>query len=524
MAEHWYLAIDLKSFYASVECRERGLDPLATNLVVADRSRTDKTICLAVSPSLKAYGIPGRPRLFEVERKVREINAERQRKAPGRVLTGKSWKDPEVRANPSLALDYLAAVPRMALYMEYSARVYQVYLQFIAPEDIHVYSIDEVFLDVTSYLCTYGLTARQLAGRLIRAVQEQVGIAAAGGVGTNLYLAKVAMDIGAKHVQPDADGVRIAELDEAGYRRFLWAHRPLTDFWRVGPGYARKLEAQGLYTMGDIARCSVGKETDYYNEELLYRMFGVNAELLIDHAWGWEPCTIADIKAYRPASRSVGAGQVLPRPYPFEKARLVVREMADRLSLDLAEHRLVTDQLVLTVGYDRENLRRGREGQYQGETALDREGQYQGETALDRYGRPVPRHAHGTENLKTFTASSRRLMEAASALFDRVVDPGLWIRRLTLSASHAQPEEKAREAGGYEQLELFPQETDGPASGAKEGALGTEAAWQEREEKWQKALLGIQKRFGKNAVLRGMSLEEGATARERNGQIGGHKA
>ena len=507
MAEHTYLAIDLKSFYASVECRERGLDPMATNLVVADESRTEKTICLAVSPSLKAYGIPGRPRLFEVVRKVKEINGERSRRAPGGVLTGSSWEDPQVRSDPALALDYLVAVPRMALYMEYSARVYQVYLQYVAPEDMHVYSIDEVFLDVTGYLRTYGLTARELAVRIIRAVQETVGITAAAGIGTNLYLAKVAMDIGAKHVPPDENGVRIAELDEMSYRRFLWPHRPLTDFWRVGPGYARKLEAHGLYTMGDIARCSVGKETDYYNEELLYRLFGINAELLIDHAWGWEPCTIADIKAYKPAARSVGAGQVLPCAYSFEKARLVVREMADRIALDLVDQGLLTDQLVLTVGYDRENLRHTRGG-----------GAYQGETAPDRYGRAVPRHAHGSENLGRFTASASQLMEAAAALFDRIVDPELMIRRLTMAAGHVVGEAEAREAEKYQQLELF----SSPAEEAK--GREQEEARQEREKKWQKAMLEIQKKYGKNAVLRGMSLEEGATARERNEQIGGHKA
>lgn len=328
MSDRVYLAIDLKSFYASVECIERGLDPMTTNLVVADQSRTEKTICLAVSPSLKGYGIPGRPRLFEVVQRVKTINEERKRTAPGHRLTGTSWKAPELKAFPTLAVDYLVAPPQMALYMQYSAKIYEVYLKYIAPEDIHVYSIDEVFMDVTGYLGTYGMTARELAAKMIRDVQETIGITATAGVGTNLYLAKVAMDIEAKHIQPDANGVRIAQLDERSYRQLLWSHRPLTDFWRVGQGYAKKLEENGLFTMGDIARCSIGKETDY-NEELLYRLFGVNAELLIDHAWGWEPCTISDIKAYKPASNSIGAGQVLSCPYPYDKARLVLREMAD---------------------------------------------------------------------------------------------------------------------------------------------------------------------------------------------------
>ena len=396
MSDRVYLAIDLKSFYASVECIERGLDPMTTNLVVADQSRTEKTICLAVSPSLKGYGIPGRPRLFEVVQRVKTINEERKRTAPGHRLTGISWKATELKTFPTLAVDYLVAPPQMALYMQYSAKIYEVYLKYIAPEDIHVYSIDEVFMDVTGYLGTYGMTARELAAKMIRDVQETIGITATAGVGTNLYLAKVAMDIEAKHIQPDANGVRIAQLDERSYRQLLWSHRPLTDFWRVGQGYAKKLEENGLFTMGDIARCSIGKETDHYNEELLYRLFGVNAELLIDHAWGWEPCTISDIKAYKPASNSIGAGQVLSCPYPYDKARLVLREMADMLSLDLVDQKLVTKQLVLTVGYDRENLQRSGSGK-----------KYQGEISKDRYGRSIPKHAHGTENLKHYTSSTK---------------------------------------------------------------------------------------------------------------------
>lgn len=507
MSDRVYLAIDLKSFYASVECLERGLDPMTTNLVVADPSRTEKTICLAVSPSLKAFGIPGRPRLFEVAQKVRQVNAERRRRAPGRRLTGSSCRAEELKALPELAVDYLTAPPQMALYMQYSARIYEIYLKYIAPEDIHVYSIDEVFMDITGYLRTYGLSARELAAKIILDVQKTVGVAAAAGMGTNLYLAKVAMDIEAKHTEPDENGVRIAQLDEQSYRRLLWSHRPLTDFWRIGRGYAKKLEEHGLFTMGDIARCSLGAETDLYNEELLYRLFGVNAELLIDHAWGWEPCTIADIKAYKPASSSIGSGQVLSCPYSFEKARLVLREMADMLSLDLVDQGLVTDQLVLTVGYDRENLRRS------GDT-----GAYEGEITADRYGRAVPKQAHGTENLKQYTASSKILMSFAAELFDRIVNPDLLVRRIYLTAAHVTAEAMVPETGAYEQMDLF---TDYEAL---EKQREKEAADLDREKRWQKAMLDIKKKYGKNAVLRGMSFEEGATARERNGQIGGHKA
>ncbi len=379
MQEKTYLSIDLKSFYASVECMERGLDPMTTHLVVADQSRTEKTICLAVSPALKAYGISGRARLFEVVQKVKEVNAQRRRKAPGGVFTGTSHQAPQLLARPDLALDYLVAPPQMAHYISFSTRIYNVYLKYIAPEDMHVYSIDEVFLDVTPYLDTYGMTAEELARTILLDVLHTTGITATAGIGSNLYLAKVAMDIEAKHIQPDENGVRIARLDEMSYRRNLWAHRPFTDFWRVGRGYAKKLEQQGLYTMGDIARCSLGRREDYYNEELLYKLFGVNAELLIDHAWGWEPCTIADIKAYRPTTNSVGSGQVLKTPYPAEKARLVVQEMADLLVLDLVDHRLMTDQLTLTVGYDRENL-----------TDPQRRQAYRGAVSTDAYGRAIP--------------------------------------------------------------------------------------------------------------------------------------
>ena len=501
MADRTYIAIDLKSFYASVECVERGLDPMTTNLVVADVSRTEKTICLAVSPSLKAYGIPGRARLFEVIQKVRDVNARRQQSAPNHTLTGASSDAKALQASPMLAVDYVTAPPQMARYIEISSQIYHIYLKYIAPEDIHVYSIDEVFMDVTNYLKTYGLTARELAMRMILDVLNTTGITATAGIGSNLYLCKIAMDIEAKHIPPDEHDVRIAELDELHYRRALWGHRPLTDFWRVGRGYARKLEAHGLYTMGDVARCSME------NEELLYKLFGINAELLIDHAWGWEPCTIADIKAYRPASSGCSSGQVLHCPYPAEKARLVVREMADTLGLDLLERGLVTDQVVLAVGYDMESL---------DDPKL--RAAYQGELATDFYGRSVPKPAVGTAHLPRFTASSRQLIDAFSRLYDEIVDIRLLVRRLTLTANHLTEEAHAPMKAPVQQLDLF---TDYAALAAEEEAQNAELA---REKQVQQVLLNLKKRYGKNAVLKGMNLEEGATARERNRQIGGHKA
>ena len=501
MADRTYIAIDLKSFYASVECVERGLDPMTTNLVVADVSRTEKTICLAVSPSLKAYGIPGRARLFEVIQKVRDVNARRQQSAPNHTLTGASSDAKALQASPMLAVDYVTAPPQMARYIEISSQIYHIYLKYIAPEDIHVYSIDEVFMDVTNYLKTYGLTARELAMRMILDVLNTTGITATAGIGSNLYLCKIAMDIEAKHIPPDEHGVRIAELDELHYRRALWGHRPLTDFWRVGRGYARKLEAHGLYTMGDVARCSME------NEELLYKLFGINAELLIDHAWGWEPCTIADIKAYRPANSGCSSGQVLHCPYPAEKARLVVREMADTLGLDLLERGLVTDQVALAVGYDMESL---------DDPKL--RAAYQGELATDFYGRSVPKPAVGTAHLPRFTASSRQLIDAFSRLYDEIVDMRLLVRRLTLTANHLTEEAHAPMKAPVQQLDLF---TDYAALAAEEEAQNAELA---REKQVQQVLLNLKKRYGKNAVLKGMNLEEGATARERNRQIGGHKA
>lgn len=503
MKDRTYICCDLKSFYASVECVERGLDPMTTNLVVADQRRTEKTICLAVPPSLKAYGISGRARLFEVVQRVKEVNTRRKWAAPGHALTGSSVQDPEVRANTALALDYLVAPPRMAHYIDWSTKIYQVYLKYIASEDIFPYSIDEVFMDATHYLDLYHMTGRELARTIILDILKTTGITAAAGIGTNLYLAKVAMDIEAKHVPADKYGVRIAELDEMSYRQKLWGHRPLTDFWRVGPGYARKLEGNGLFTMGDIARCSIGNPTDHYNEDLLYKLFGVNAELLIDHAWGWEPCTLADVKAYRPENKSIVSGQVLQCPYDFPKARLVVREMADALALDLVGKGLVTDQLTLTVGYDIENL-----------TDPDRAKQFHGEVKIDRYGRKIPKHAHGTANL-SYTSSGKKLLDAVTELYDRIVDRNLMIRRLSISANRLLEEGKTPEQES-EQMDLF---TD---YAAKERQEQADEAAHARERKIQEVMLGIKKKYGKNAVLKGLNLEDGATARERNQTIGGH--
>lgn len=494
-----YIAIDLKSFYASQECVARGWDPLTTNLVVADASRTDKTICLAVTPSLKSLGVPGRPRLFEVGEILRQKNALRRGQAPGRCFRGKSCSLPELEADPSLEIDFHIVPPRMAHYVECSTKIYEIYLKYVAPEDIHVYSIDEVFIDATAYIHAYDHSARAFARKLIYDVLDTTGITATAGIGTNLYLAKIAMDIVAKKMEPDAFGVRLAELNETTYREQLWDHRPLTDFWRIGRGIAKKLETHRMYTMGDIARCSVGRADAYHNEELLYKLFGVNAELIIDHAWGWEPCTIADIRSYKPVSNSLTSGQVLHHPYTYEKAALVVREMADALAMDLVEKSLVTDQLVLTVGYDRESLR---------------DGIYTGEVVSDGYGRAVPKSAHGTFNLQRSCASAKRITQGIVELYERIVDPRLLVRRLNLTAARVRPAGSAEPQ--WTQLSLF----DDPVRREEEG----ETARLERELRQQKAILQIRQKFGKNAILRGMSLEEGATARERNGQIGGHKA
>ncbi len=501
MCERTYLAIDLKSFYASVECRERGLDPMDTNLVVADPNRTEKTICLAVTPPLKAYGISGRARLFEVVQAVNKINVQRKNRAPGKILSGASYSAAQLAENPCLEVGYLIAPPRMAYYMEYSSRIYQVYLKYIAPEDIIVYSIDEVFMDVTNYLDTYRLSPKELARKIILDVMQTTGITATAGIGTNLFLCKVALDIVAKHIPADEYGVRIAQLDEMSYRKTLWSHRPLTDFWRVGPGYAKKLQEHGMFTMGDVARRSV------QDEDLLYRLFGKNAELLIDHAWGWEPCTVQAVKAYRPSNHSIGSGQVLNEPYPADKARLVVREMAEMLSLTLVDKGLMTSKIVLTVGYDILNL-----------TDSSRK-KYFGPVAKDAYGRSIPKPAHGTQPMDGYTSSTKEILQAATQLFDRIVNPDLLIRRLNIVAEQVLPEHQApTQTQQAEQLDFF---TDYEAQRQEQEQRQQQ---RQKERRMQQALLDIKKKFGKNAILKGMNLQEGATAKERNKTIGGHKA
>jgi nucleotidyltransferase/DNA polymerase involved in DNA repair len=541
-----YISIDLKSFYASVECMERGLDPLNTNLVVADASRTQKTICLAVSPSLKAYGIPGRARLFEVEQKVKEANARRQTRAPKNIIDGKSVFASELNENPNLAIDYIAAKPRMALYMSKSMQIYDVYLRYIAPEDIYAYSVDEVFIDASGYLKTYGLNAHDFARLLVREVFKETGITATAGIGPNLYLCKIAMDIGAKHTEADADGVRIAELDEYSYRRLLWDHRPITDFWRVGRGYAKKLAKKSIFTMGDIARCSLGTSSDYYNEDLLYKMFGVNAELLIDHAWGYEPCTLAEVKSYRPQRKSLVSGQVLQNAYTYDKTRIVVREMMELLALDLVDKGLLTNQIVLTVGYDIENL-----------SDPERRRAYKGEITVDGYGREIPKHAHGTGNLPFSTSSTKLTTDCVLEVFDRVVDESLLTRRISITANNLVLESEYKRESEVasaepEQISMFDMLARGDDSHAPERVSSKEATAYseqdkpnstmlaesisgsaandksedtlEKEKQVQEAMLKIKKRFGKNAILKGTNLQEGATAKERNAQIGGHKA
>ena len=494
-----YIAIDLKSFYASVECVDRGLDPLSTNLVVADKSRTEKTICLAVSPSLKAYGIGGRARLFEVVQRVREVNQQRQMQCGGR-LKGKSYNDNELKQHPDWELDYVVAPPRMGHYMEVSSRVYQTYLKYIAPEDIHVYSIDEVFMDVTNYLDNYKMTPHELAMTMIRDVLKITGITATAGIGTNMYLCKVAMDIVAKHIPADKDGVRIGELDEMSYREKLWDHKPLTSFWRVGKGTANRLAQYGIDTMGKLARMSL------HNEELLYKLFGVNAELLIDHAWGYEPCTIDMVKAYKPENNSFSSGQVLQSAYDVRKARVVVQEMAEAVALNLVSKRMLTDQIVLTVGYDIESL-----------TNPAIRDQYHGEVTTDFYGRKVPKHAHGSENIGRQTSSTRLITEAVLALFDRIVDPHLLVRRMNLTTNHVVYEDTVSHQQQPTQLDLF---TDYEAIQAKEQREQEEL---DKERRMQEVQLAIKQRFGKNAILKGMNFQEGATAIERNAQIGGHR-
>ena len=489
-----YVSIDLKSFYASVECRERNLDPNTTNLVVADESRTSKTICLAVSPSLKKYGIPGRVRLYEVIQKVNQINFERRRKIGGNKFIGKSYDETELRKNPKLELYYIIAEPRMSFYMRYSTKIYNIYLKYFSEEDIYVYSVDEIFCDITNYLKMYKTNARELVTKVIQDVYETTGITATAGIGTNLYLCKVAMDIVAKHVRPDKNGVRIAGLDEMTYRKYLWTHTPITDFWRVGKGYQKRLEKNGIYTMGDVAKTSI------QNEELLYKMFGVNAELLIDHSWGYEPCTIKDIKKYKPETNSLSSGQVLHCPYNAEKTKLIVKEMTELLALKLVEKKLVTDQLVLTIGYDVENLKNDEIIKL-----------YKGEITEDRYGRKVPKHAHGTINLEEKTASTKKLMEAVEKLYDRIINDKLLTRRINLTANKVVKEGKKQ--AEFEQMDLFTNYNEIKQKEIKD----------EKEKNLQYVMIDIKKKYGKNAILKGMNLVEGGTTIERNGQVGGHK-
>lgn len=494
--ENVYIAIDLKSFYASVECKERNLNPNTTNLVVADSSRTEKTICLAVSPSLKTYGLPGRVRLFEVVQKVKEINFKRKSRLANHTFKGKSYDANELKINPQLELDYIIAPPRMSFYMKYSTNIYNIYLKYFSSDDIYVYSIDEVFCDVTHYLKTYNMSAKELVTKVIQDVFETTGITATAGIGTNLYLCKVAMDIVAKHVKPDKNGVRIAELDEMTYRKILWSHRPVTDFWRVGKGYAKKLEKHHIYTMGDVARCSI------QNEDLLYKLFGINAELLIDHAWGWEPCTIKSIKSYKPSSNSISSGQVLHCPYNYEQTKIIVKEMAELLTLDLVDKNLVTSQLVLTIGYDIDNL-----------TNPSIRKLYNGEITEDRYGRKIPKHAHGTINLDHKTSSTKIIIEAVMELYERIINKSLLVRRINVVANNVVDVNSVKE-NSFEQIDLFTNYSE----------LNKKREKENYEREMQKAIIDIKRKYGKNAILKGMNLQKDGTTIERNEQIGGHKS
>lgn len=494
--QHIYASIDLKSFYASVECQERGLNPITTNLVVADSSRTEKTICLAVSPSLKTYGIPGRARLFEVIQKIKEVNTQRKRKLLNQTFTGTSYDANELKKHPSLELTYIIAPPRMAYYIKYSTKIYDIYLKWFSSEDICVYSIDEVFIDITHYLKTYKMNPRELITKVIQDVYENTGITATAGIGTNLYLCKIAMDIVAKHVEPNKNGVRIAELDEMTYRKLLWNYKPITDFWRVGIGYSKKLQANKIYTMGDIARTSI------QNEELLYKLFGINAQLLIDHAWGYEPVTMKQIKEYKPASNSICSGQVLHCPYNYEQTQLIVKEMAELLTLDLVEKNLVTNQIVLTIGYDTENLT---------DPYLSKS--YNGEITTDRYGRKIPKHAHGTINLDHKTSSTKIIIKATMELYQKIINKKLLVRRINITANNVVDEQTAKKEKLYEQIDLFTSYQEKVEKEKKE----------QTEKELQKAMIKIKKKYGKNAILKGMNLQKDGTTRDRNKQIGGHK-
>lgn len=499
MKNKTYICIDLKSFYASVECRERGLNPLKTNLVVADMSRTEKTICLAVSPSLKQYGIKGRARLFEVIKKVREINYDRRKKNNYKKFDKSSYLDDELKSNNNIELDYIVAPPQMKKYMKYSAEIYSVYLKYIAPEDILVYSIDEVFCDVTDYLNTYKMTSNELVSKMIQDVYDKTGITATAGIGTNMFLSKVAMDIVAKHKEPNEIGVRIAELDEMSFRKELWSHKPITDFWRVGIGYAKKLETKRIYTMGDVARCSVN------NEEILYKMFGINAEFLIDHAWGYEPTTIKEAKSYKPKNNSMSSGQVLHCPYDYKKAKLIVREMTDALCLDLVEKKLTTNQLTLIIQYDIDNLKISSIGD-----------NYDGEIVVDYLGRSVPKHAHGTVNIEYQTSSTKVIMEAVTNLYDKIINSKLLVRKINISANNLIEESKVIDKPRYAQYDLFSDYSNCTD-------IKIIRKQEQDEKKVQMAMLEIKKKYGKNAILKGMNLSDGATAKDRNEQIGGHK-
>lgn len=492
-----YIAIDLKSFYASVECQERGLNPLTTNLVVADNSRTEKTVCLAVSPSLKQYGIGGRARLYEVIEKVKEINEQRKMKAPRHTFTCSSYDDLALKDNSDLELTYIVAPPRMSYYMKYSTDIYKIYLKWFSAEDIYVYSIDEVFIDVTHYLKTYDMTPRELATKVIKNVLNETGITATCGIGTNLYLCKIAMDIVAKHITPDENGVRIAGLDEKAYRKFLWSHKPLTDFWRVGRGIAKKLEDNKIYTMGDIARTSIK------NEELLYKLFGINAELLIDHSWGYEPCTIESIKSYKPVTNSISSGQVLHRPYNYEETKLIVKEMTELLTLDLVKKNLITSKLVLTIGYDVENIKNS-----------NIRNAYNGEITLDHYGRKVPKHSHGTINIDHKTSSTKIITQKVIELYDNIINKNLLVRRLNLTACDVVNEDDYKNIQNYEQINFFIDYSEIEKQRKKEHS----------EKELQKAVLTIKSKYGKNAILKGMNFLESGTTIERNEQIGGHKS
>lgn len=502
-----YICIDLKSFYASVECVERGLNPLTTHLVVADQSRTEKTICLAVSPSLKEYGIPGRARLFEINQKIKQINKQRLANATSISFNGESYDSIELAKDKNKALKMIIAPPQMQKYIEVSTKIYNIYLSFVSSEDIHVYSIDEVFIDITSYLHPLKISAYEFTKNIIYKVYQETGITATAGIANNLYLAKVAMDIVAKHQKADDKGVRIATLDEISYRKTLWEYKPLTDFWRIGKGIQNRLHKLGLYTMGDIALCSIGSVNSKYNEDLLYKEFGINAELLIDHAWGWEPTTIATIKSYRPSVNSLSVGQVLHEAYDYDKARVIVKEMIDSLSLDMVEKKVVTNQLGLYIGYDRENIDNSK--------ILEN---YKGEIVFDMYGRMVPKSAHGSINLDIFTSSTKKLTDSILSLFDEIVNKDLSIRRINISANRVILEQNIPQEENYIQLDMF---NDYKRSNFYESIQKTEL---EKEKRTQQSIIKIKKKYGKNAILKGMNFEEGATMKERNNQIGGHKA